>query len=52
MFMTYVPLTHEPWEPFMYGWFFKVWRDYFDFSYDCNTIQVRVRARGRVSVKE
>lgn len=37
--LTVTPLTHEPWEPFMYCWMFKVWREYFDFSYDCDTIQ-------------
>lgn len=37
--LSITPLTHEPWEPFMYSWIFKVWRDYFDFSYDCDTIQ-------------
>lgn len=37
--LSITPLTHEPWEPFMYSWLFRVWRDYFDFSYDCDTIQ-------------
>ena len=37
--LSITPLSHEPWEPFMYSWLFRVWRDYFDFSYDCDTIQ-------------
>ena len=45
--LTITPLKHEPWEPFMYCWIFKVWRDYFDFSYDCDTIQ-----HGRLKVDE
>lgn len=45
--LSITPLKHEPWEPFMYSWIFKVWRDYFDFSYDCETIQ-----HGRLKVDE
>jgi hypothetical protein len=45
--LSFTPLTHEPWEPFMYSWLFKVWREYFDFSYDCDTIQ-----HGRLKVEE
>ena len=30
--LSVTPLTYEPWEPFMYSWIFKLWRDYFDFS--------------------
>lgn len=37
--LSVTPLTHEPWEPFMYSWLFKVWREYFDFSYDCESVQ-------------
>ena len=45
--LSITPLKHEPWKPFMYSWLFKVWRDYFDFSYDCDTIQ-----HGRLKVDE
>lgn len=45
--LSFTPLQHEPWEPFMYSWLFKVWRAYFDFSYDCYSIQ-----HGRLKVDE
>ena len=45
--LSFTPLQHEPWEPFMYSWLFKVWRAYFDFSYDCDSIQ-----HGRLKVDE
>lgn len=35
--ISIIPLKHEPWEAFMYSWLFKVWREYFDFTYDCDS---------------
>jgi hypothetical protein len=45
--LTVTPLKHEPVEWFMYSWLFKVWREYFDFSYDCDSCQ-----HGRMKVAE
>lgn len=34
--LTYIPLKYEPWEAFMYSWVFRIWRDYFSYSYECH----------------
>jgi 2-acylglycerol O-acyltransferase 2 len=36
--VTLIPIKHEPWTGFMYSPIFKIWRDYFNFTYDCSSI--------------
>jgi hypothetical protein len=41
--LSITPLKHEPWEPFMYSWIFRVWRDYFDYSYDISSVEGKIK---------
>lgn len=37
--LTFIPLPKSHWDEFMYGFFFDVWREYFDFEIDITTIK-------------
>eukprot|EP01040_Poterioochromonas_malhamensis_P003166 gene3166-3374_t len=43
LFLTYVPLSYEPWEDFMYCWIWGVWKEYFDFTYDDSSIKGKLK---------
>jgi 2-acylglycerol O-acyltransferase 2 len=38
--LTVIPITHEPWEVFMYSSIFKLWCDYFDVTADVGTTKL------------
>jgi 2-acylglycerol O-acyltransferase 2 len=38
IYLTFVPISHKVWPEFLDSWLFKVWRDWFDFSMDIDTI--------------
>jgi 2-acylglycerol O-acyltransferase 2 len=37
-YLTVCPLSYKPWPAFQYSWLLKLWREYFDFSFDCSSI--------------
>jgi hypothetical protein len=43
VYLSISPLKHEPWEAFMYSWIFKIWRDYFDYSYDISSAEGKLK---------
>lgn len=36
--LTLIPIKHEPWTAFMYSGIFALWREYFNFTWDCSSI--------------
>lgn len=36
--LTLTPISHKPWKPFIDHWIWKAWREYFEFSFDCATL--------------
>ena len=45
--LTVAPLRHEPEEWFMYSWIFGVWREYFGYTFDCESVH-----HGKLDVKK
>ena len=45
--LTLTPLKHEPQEWFMYSWIFGVWREYFGYTFDCESVH-----HGKLDVKK
>jgi hypothetical protein len=41
--LTYWPLKFKHWEAFMYSYIWEIWRDYFEFSYDSETVDAIFR---------
>lgn len=41
--LSIIPLNHEPWEAFMYSWIWDIWREYFDMTYDRDSINDKLK---------